>query len=275
MGKIRVIDTHAHMDENYDPHFFEQIQKDGIIKEIWMQSLDFVTPPHYSYAKTPEVVKAAKQFPDLVIPFGYIDWEQGPDQIRRLKDMGCVGLKAFRPILPYNDYSYFPIYEEADKLGMPILFHVGIIARRRRETMVNPNYCIGPDKMRPCYLDAIAAEFPRLKLIQGHMGVPWCNELFESLWYYDNINASVSGLIDWKWLMENLDRRSESGVPYHQKMMFSTDFSYGGSVPAETFYEYANFVNSFFDYVGNTYNWGSAKEDFLYNNAIRFMNDKN
>ncbi len=270
MNKQCVIDTHAHMDQNYDPHFFEKIQEDGIIKEIWMQALDFVVPPNFSYATTSEVLQAAKQFPDLVIPFGYIDWEQGPDQVRRLKDMGCYGLKAFRPILPYNDYSYFPIYEEADKLGMPILFHVGIIARRRRETMRNHDYCIGPDKMRPCHLDTIAAEFPKLKLIQGHMGVPWCNELFESLWYYDNIYGSVSGLIDWKWLMENLDRRSESGVPYHQKMMFSTDTSYGGSVPLENIYESVNFFNGFFDFVGNTYNWGTAKRDFMFNNAVKF-----
>ena len=273
MDKKKTIDTHAHLDRNYDLRYFDKVADDGIIQEIWMQSLDFhIESPDYTYARTQHVVEAAKRFPGLIIPYGYIDWRQGADQVRRLKDMGCFGLKAFRPTLPYNDYSYFPIYAEAEKLGMPVLFHVGIISRRQRWELEDPNNCIGPDKMRPCFIDTIAAEFPRLKLIQGHLGVPWCNEMFESLWYYDNIMASVCGLVDWKWLIENLDRRSEHGVPYHQKLMYGSDATYGRT-DIDYIYDEINFYRGFFDRVGQTYCWGTAKEDFMYNNAVRLMKE--
>lgn len=268
------IDTHAHLRSDYDPHVFEKIQKDGIIRQLWMLAHEcHVETPTYHPATTAQVLESARLFPGLILPFGYINWRKGAEQIEKLKEQGCFGLKAIRPIYDYNDLRYFPIYEAAEKLDMPILFHTGIIARRRREELTDPELCTGPDKMRPSFIDSIAAAFPQLKLIHGHMGVPWCNELFESLWYYTNVRASVSGLIDWKWLIENLDCRTETGVPFHQKMMFSTDSYYGGD-NLEYTYRKINFTREFFDRVGMTYCWGNAKEDFMHGNAERFLLEK-
>ncbi|MBR2374487.1 MAG: amidohydrolase family protein [Lentisphaeria bacterium] len=268
------IDTHAHLRSDYDPRVFEKIQADGIIKQLWLLAHEcHVETAAYHPATNKQVLEAAKLFPEFILPFGYINWRKGPEQIEELKNNGFFGLKAIRPIHNYNDLRYFPLYEMAEKLDMPILFHVGIIARRRREELTDPELCAGPDKMRPSFLDSIAAAFPKLKIIQGHMGVPWCNELFESLWYYSNVRASVSGLIDWKWLMENLDCRTESGVPFHRKMMYSSDSYYGVGEP-EYVYRGITFMREFFDRVGMTYNWGNAKEDFMHGNAERFLLEK-
>ena len=273
--KFKVIDTHAHLWKDPDRKQLDQIAEDGIISQIWIQAHEcHQCTETYRSASCEDVLECAKLYPDLILPFGYINWRKDASQIDRLKESGFFGLKAIRPIKNYDDESYYPLYERAEQLGMPILFHVGIIAKRTREGLTDPQYSPGPIRMRPSMLDTIAALFPRLKIIQGHMGVPWCNELFESLWYYPNIYCSINGLIDWKWLMENLDRRSELDVPFHQKVMWATDCYYGGNISTEELYRCARFMRDFYYYAGQTYEWGKYGEDCLYNNAKRFRDEE-
>ena len=151
--------------------------------------------------------------------------------------------------------------------------HVGIISRKPQRDLTDPAISTGPTRMRPAMLDTIAAAFPDLKLLQGHMGIPWCNELFESLYYYPNISCSVSGLIDFKWLIENLDRCTEAKVPFAEKMMFAVDAHYGAKNTYERVVENAKFFKMFFEKVGGTYRWGCHGEDYLYNNARRFIGE--
>ena len=63
---------------------------------------------------------------------------------------------------------------------MPILFHVGIISKGLWHQMEVPGFP-GPRNMKPSMLDTIADAFPGLQLIQGHLGIPWIDELSESL----------------------------------------------------------------------------------------------
>ena len=247
------IDTHAHLWKEPNFKLLDKIAEDGIIKQVWIQTHEcHKVTDSYRSANCSEVLETARKYPGFILPFGYINWNKGAEQIDQLKESGFFGLKAIRPIKNYDDESYYPIYERAEQLKMPILFHVGIIARRTRELLTDPHYSPGPIRMRPSMLDTIAAIFPTLKIIQGHMGVPWCNELFESLWYYPNVYCSVNGLVDWKWLIENLDRRSELDVPFHQKVMWATD-TYYGLVKPERIYRNLNFMRDFYHYAGQTY----------------------
>ena len=79
-------------------------------------------------------------------------------------------------------------------------------------------------------------------------------------------------MIDWKWLIENLDKRSEIDVPFHQKVMWATDAYYGRVAPEE-FYRSAEFMREFYYRVGQTYGWGRYGADCLYNNAKRFRDE--
>lgn len=267
------IDTHAHLWKEPNFKYLDQIAEDGIIKQVWIQTHEcHKVTENYRSANCAEVLETARRYPGFILPFGYLNWHNGPEQVEQLKEAGFYGLKAIRPIKNYDDESYYPIYEQAEKLHMPILFHVGIIAKRTGEFLTDIQYSPGPIRMRPSMLDTIAALFPQLKIIQGHMGVPWCNELFESLWYYPNIYCSVNGLIDWKWLIENLDRRSELDVPFHQKVMWATD-TYYGLIKPEYIYRNLNFMREFYRRVGQTYQWGKHGDDCLYNNAVRFRDE--
>ena len=61
--------------------------------------------------------------------FGYLDLDGAAEQPDILKEMGFVGLKPYKPHFPYSDERYFPIYERAQALRMPVLFHTGLVAK--------------------------------------------------------------------------------------------------------------------------------------------------
>ena len=141
---------------------------------------------------------------------------------------------------------------------------------RTREQLTAP-VKTGPGNMRPSMLDGIADAFPKLKLIQGHMGVPWVNELFESLFYYRNVSCTVTGLIDYDWLIHNLDRRTCYNETFASRMMFACDGFYGQPVFWDRIRELATFSRMFYKEVGKTYNWCNTVEDFMHGNAERLF----
>jgi hypothetical protein len=76
----------------------------------------------------------------------------------------------------YDDRSYWPIYERAEKYGMIILFHTGIVSRTQPDIPSD----VSVDRMRPTTLDGVARHFPKLTLIGAHMGNPdyaWAAEI--------------------------------------------------------------------------------------------------
>ncbi len=133
----------------------------------------------------------ARRHEDLFVPSAHIDPEELPArEIRRLHDLGYVSLKITGVRRPYDDYKYFPIYQVAEELGMPILLHMGVIGggidysitHPRRDARAAESYRQMRDsgrmqprdtsatRMRPFHMDTIANNFPDLKLIGAHMG---------------------------------------------------------------------------------------------------------
>ena len=129
--------------------------------------------------------------------------------------------------------------------------------------------------MHPSMLDGIAAAFPNLPLIQGHMGFPWLDELFESLYYYPRIYCSLCGLIDYRWLIDHLDRRCGAGKDSIEtlcdRMLFATDAVYGREGSVENAEHFARFIEQFFENVGRSYIWGSKAQAVMYGTARSIM----
>ena len=148
------IDTHAHLYRDYDLRHLDEVAESGLVKQVWLLPLNLYVP-EFDFAGDDEVLKVGKRYPGFFVPFGFIDYFKGPEQIDRMKEQGFAALKAIRPPKPYDDESYFPIYERAEALGMPILFHVGIISHRTREQLTMP-VKTGPGNMKPSMLDGIA-----------------------------------------------------------------------------------------------------------------------
>jgi predicted TIM-barrel fold metal-dependent hydrolase len=104
--------------------------------------------------------------------------------------MGYRGLKIIGTRRDYDDRRYFTVYEAAEMLHMPILFHLGVIGggvdysithprrdaqaaqtmERMREMGRNFLRDVSAIRMRPFHLDTIANNFPDLRVIGAHLG---------------------------------------------------------------------------------------------------------
>ena len=147
-----------------------------------------------------EALKCARRHEDLFVPSARVDPEEtSPQELRRLHALGYRGLKMTGVRRNYDDYKYFPLYLVAEELGMPILFHMGVLgggidyARthprrdpkaaemiKRMQQMAQQAGQRGPGRrwmrdvsatrMRPFHLDTLASNFPQLRMIGAHMG---------------------------------------------------------------------------------------------------------
>ena len=267
-----IIDAHAHLWSK--PKDLDKVAESGGIEQVWLMHISYYRASSLKdLASEQEMLEVARRYPGFFIPFGEIDFTKGPEQIDRMKDAGFVGLKAIRPPKPYDDPSFLPIYERAEANRMPVLFHVGIILKNTREEMT-PAQSLGPTNMRPSMLDGIAAAFPKLPLIAGHMGLPWINELFEALYYYPKIYCALCGYVDYRWLMDNLDRRPQAGVEgetFCDRMMFATDYVYGREPHLLETLRFGQFMRDFFTHAGRSYQWGARIEFILHQNARKIL----
>ena len=141
------IDTHAHLIRGVDWKLMDEIAASGILKQAWLMHCPCVCDDIH-FAGEDEVLMCAGRYPGMYVPFGFIDLTKGADEVSRLKDKGFTGLKAISPVKNYDDESFFPAYARAEELGMPILFHVGIISKGFWQQMAVPG-APGPGKMKP------------------------------------------------------------------------------------------------------------------------------
>ena len=134
-----------------------------------------------------------RKHPDILVGMGALDMSakpDAPDMIDRLKEQGFSGLKCIGSALPYNHDIYFPLYQRAEELGMPILFHTGWLG----STMDGSDGRLGinSDNYRPYLFDKIARAFPRLGIIGAHLGKPHAEEALQMM-IYPNVYFDFSG----------------------------------------------------------------------------------
>lgn len=131
---------------------------------------------------------------DIVVGFASVSVHEvegidGPDDIERYKDQGFAGLKFHTPSRPLNDDIYFPIYEKAQALNMPMLIHTGYVAPADSDGHMG----VDSMNMRPYALDRVARMFPNLKIIGAHLGSPHHDEALQMIHGHPNIYFDFSG----------------------------------------------------------------------------------
>ena len=269
---MKFVDSHAHLVHN--PQGLDSVVESGAFSEIWLMDLSPVQRlGDIELATEAELFEVQRRYPGFFRLFGFLDLDNAtPEDVRRQRDKGFVGLKPYKQLKPYGDYSYFPLYAEAEKLGMPILFHTGLIAHASRYDGTI-RHSFGPENMRPTHLAGIAEAFPDLQIIQGHMGWPYMEETEQNLYYYKNITGDQSGYLnEIKRFTETLDRRAHDGTDryFSDKMHFATDEFYGCPASNERALKLKTFWELYFGLVGSIYyRWGRPEEQekFFVKNA--------
>ena len=175
------------------------------------------------------VLSAAQRVPELYVPFVGFDLDAcGVDDLVRYRDDGFRGVKFIGPDQPYNHPDYMPVYEKACELGLPVLFHLGIVANKPSWSDVNSN------NMRPIYLDHIARGLPELTVIGAHLGNPWYEEATMGCRWNANLFYDLSGSTLKKkgpqflgdllwWSPESKPYTSPDGTCAWEKIIFGSD----------------------------------------------------
>jgi len=220
----RVIDMHQHLNETNTADAMAEVYGSLGVEKVVLQAL----PPRRSPGNNEAVLDAHKRYPELFVPFVGFDLDtMGPEELERFRDEGFVGIKFIGPSRPYNDPAYFPVYEKACELGMPALYHLGIVANRPAWADCDSNL------MRPIYLDHIARRLPEFKMIGAHLGNPWYEEATMSCRWNPNLFFDLSGSTLKKktpefiggllWWTPTTAYRSPDGSHAWEKIVFGSD----------------------------------------------------
>jgi uncharacterized protein len=143
-----------------------------------------------------EVAQAAKDNPDVLIPFASIDPHKGKLGVRQAQrlvtDYGVRGFKfhpnvqAFYP----NDRMAYPLYEAIEEAGAIALFHTG-------QTGIGAG-APGGGGIRlkysdPMLVDDVAVDFPGLRIILAHPSFPWQDEALAVATHKPLVYIDLSG----------------------------------------------------------------------------------
>ena len=179
----KLIDAHMHY--NGDPAFLKLL----LAKLDSVDGLAFllVDPKDLDGVKD-----GVKQHSNRLIGFGEIQLD-APDVLRQIDRFHAAGFRGLGelsgPKHSYDDPVYSPVYGRAEKYGMFILFHTGIVNRTQPEIPVD----ISVDRMRATTLDNIARRYPKITIIGAHLGNPdyaWAAEITR---WNPNIYWDLSG----------------------------------------------------------------------------------
>ena len=155
--------------------------------------------------------------PGKLIGFMGIDpGEEGfLEEIDRGRELGLRGIKLYPMAARYDplDPAVFPLYEKAQRLGLPILSHLG--------THPDPRYML--KWSMPLAIDEIAQAFPEFRFVIAHMAHPWQRDCAVVLRKHLHVYADVSGVWHRPWQSwEALMGMVEWGVT--DKLLFGSDF---------------------------------------------------
>ena len=115
---------------------------------------------------------------------------------------------------PPDHARYYPFYAKCVELDIPIQLQVG------QSHVYDPRYprrSVG----RPITLDSVACDFPELKLVGIHVGIPWTDEMIAMAWKHPNVYIGTDAHSPKYWPPAFVQYINSYG---QDKVIFGTDF---------------------------------------------------
>ena len=169
------------------------------------------------YSRVHEI---CQEHPDRFSGLAGIDPFRGMAGLKELEEavnnMGFVGAHLYPHWceLPPDHAKYYPYYAKCCELDIPIMMQVGhnlVYSRKRRLPSVG----------KPIYLDQVAIDFPELKLIGIHIGIPWTDEMISMCWKHQNVFTAGDAYAPKYWPEPFVHYANSYGK---NKVMFGTDW---------------------------------------------------
>lgn len=136
------------------------------------------------------VAKWCDKYPSRFSGLAGVDPFRGMEQLRDLehavKNLGFVGAHLYPHWFrtPPDAPQYYPVYAKCCELDIPIMMQVG-------QNLIYQKNVRLPSVAKPILLDQIAIDFPELKLLGIHIGVPWTEEMIAMAWKHENVFIGI------------------------------------------------------------------------------------
>ncbi len=166
------------------------------------------------------VADAVQKYPDRFLGLAGVDPTEGMSGVRELeravREYGFIGAHSYPHWfeLAPDHARYYPFYAKCVELEIPIQLQVGqsLIYDRRY-----PRRSVG----RPITFDTVACDFPELKLIGIHVGIPWTDEMIAMAWKHENVFIGSDAHAPAYWPASFVQYINTYG---QDKVIFGTDF---------------------------------------------------
>jgi len=166
------------------------------------------------------VARAVQQYPHRFSALAGLDPTEGMAGVRALeravRDDGFVGAHFYPHWfeLAPDHARWYPFYAKCVELDVPVQLQVGQSlvydpARRLRS--------VG----RPISLDNVACDFPELKLVGIHVGIPWTDEMIAMAWKHPNVYIGCDAHSPRYWPPSFVHYINSYG---QNKVLFGTDY---------------------------------------------------
>lgn len=219
---MRIIDAHAHLFDfpGYLENLLQTMDESGIEK-CCISGLGKL----FFCVDNNGVKQAFAKYPNRIIGAYFTrPGKAKPSDIRNAYDDGFKMIKVTIPLKPYDHQSFFPLWETAQELDLPILFHTGVITIPKKA----PDEYISSWYMHPMRIEPIANAFPDLKIIIAHLGVHWNNDASELIRMRKNVYADLTGSSEgWRARVDKVGIKKWLWWPNaFKKIIFGTDVVY-------------------------------------------------
>lgn len=164
-----------------------------------------------------EVAKHISQYPDRFIGIGCVPLNKPMKAIDTLKRQVEVnGFKGLRIVqwlwnLPATNAYYYPIFATCVDLDIPVCLQVGHTGPLMPSELGKPIP----------YIDQIAIDFPDLKIVCGHIGYPWTNEMIAVSTKHPNVFIDTSAYSTNRYPQELVQYLKTNGT---KKILFGTNY---------------------------------------------------
>ncbi len=136
----------------------------------------------------------ARAYPDKLIGFMSVhpDEDGVVEEIERCaQDLGLRGIKLgpnYQDFDPLGEPA-FSVFETAQRLGLPIVFHQGTSPMRTAPLRY----------AHPLVMDEVAIAFPELRIVMAHLGHPWHADTIAVIRKHPHVYADVSAQFYRPW----------------------------------------------------------------------------
>jgi uncharacterized protein len=166
------------------------------------------------------VADAVQKHPDRFFGLAGLDPTEGMRGVRELersvREYGFIGAHFYPHWfeLPADHAKWYPFYAKCCELDVPVQLQVG------QSMVYDPSYPLR-SVGRPITLDSVACDFPELKIIGIHVGIPWTDEMIAMAWKHQNVFIGSDAHSPRYWPQSFVHYIRSFG---QDKVIFGTDF---------------------------------------------------